>query len=86
MDSEKMFLALVRSTLAIRKESDKQWKLAQRMGMDTTLLSRYLRGRQEMPEAVKSKIIVELGLDRMLTGVEANKKEAKHRKSAAGGR
>jgi hypothetical protein len=66
MDADRMFLALVRSTLGIRKDDVKQWKLAQRLDIDGTLLSRYLRGRRPMPEEVKKKLIAELCIDRLI--------------------
>jgi hypothetical protein len=70
---DRMFLALVNSTIAVRKTDFFQWQLARRMNVNGTLLSKYLRGRRPMPQDVKNKLIRALEIDNTLEQMSENR-------------
>jgi hypothetical protein len=100
MDADAIFLAMINTTINLKKDKFHQWELAQRINVNPGVLCKYLRGRRPMPLSVKEKLIVVLGLDKTfsqaspdtqqleatVTKKVVNKKEVNTRKSAAGGR
>jgi transcriptional regulator with XRE-family HTH domain len=75
LDNDQMFLALLQTTLALKRNQVTQWDLAEALGIDNTLISRYVRGRRPIPMEVKEGMISFLGIDRTLAGLSEKRSE-----------